>query len=96
MRTRLCRLCIAAVAVYLATLAYPLLLGPKAPDNVGFEDNSIEFFFLFLNKNIYYDHLLEPSGQDGSNQWSQHMFFVDKYRSCPQTVSVAISHLVHC
>ena len=41
----------------------------------GFEDNSkIFFLFLFVNKNLCCDPILESSWGDHSNEGSQHMF----------------------
>ena len=49
------------------------LVLPRLKIREDIDDNS-KIIFLFLNKNIYCDPLLEPSRRGGSNGGSQNMF----------------------
>ena len=49
----------------------------------GIEDNS-KIFFLFLNENECFDHSLEPSQRDGSNDGSQHYFLWKRWKIIPK------------
>ena len=43
----------------------------------GNRDN-LGIIAMFLHKNTFCDPSLEPSLRDGSNEGSQHMFFIEK------------------